>query len=429
MAAEAIIFPVLPDVKNDDLLSLNAFQSVLRDISAVGYDDSAFRRCMLVLAAFEAATDKLLETLVRESPNGKGNAEWLPGVIQTVKTQWDTSPLWKWCLFARTTIFQEISEQMFRVLMRTGCATSEALNAPDCEQNYSAPLFALLGNYRAAVSAICLLLSQPNIRVELPRCNSKTGRQCGVIRVNFEDKSLLAGLLDPFKIPALEKMLKERFANALIAEEYEYCTRGAFDGEDGYPVTLLNPLSMPVFSTTRALVDSLDNYFGWMAEWLPSKRLNDSANTRDNRPAVQNALFHGMPKLLKTLLARVPDCDLHVKDRYGKTAMTLVQTGEYDSQRIPAELIEEFRSKYQTFGPHYKSDVTTLAMETLMKRKGVPLELVSLLFQYADLRIPAVASIEAIRQVKHKHHDDSEEDDTESGEDEDTVTTTSAAAK
>ncbi len=397
-----------PSLQRIQQLMLDApFQLTTEDTVSC---DQWFARCRRVVAAFESASDSTIEELMQCTPHGTGSAKWLVAVDSAI-----APPLWLWGWLADLVSQCNrldgdpmlLVERLFRVLMRTGCATSASLN----ERSGVGPSQTVLQyvlQFRVAFRYYLpaqLVLNEPNLCATLPRCqcvvNVDTGKLCGAL-VNTSKPALttlgLAARIS-HSSPTFDLVVK-RFGSELIAEEYAYAEFGACNGKHKGPrderstVKLENPLFICAHINDRNGM--------WLAAHLPSKRLNElSDDHRGSYTPLCHALCNNMPLTARAILARVPDHDLHAlmpchyhDDPYtcalhSGQPITITDVVDCKNHCIPEDLIEEVRTKAKVFGPNYHASAADLVAQLLgFQQQGrvlLPRELLRVVLEYSEL--------------------------------------------
>ncbi len=389
-------------------------RSLIRPCSLWG-DGAWTRQLEETVIAFETLSSEAVKELVESSPGGKGNSEWHPELgMEKPDGNGATSPLWRlFELSSRLPIFNRLIERVFSMLMHTGCATTEALNMRGC----SVPISLLWAALLCALpptqcNLVRLLLSQVNTKVTFPRCQCivKHGTQlrCGSIAVpdfflKLASAPHLARIGRSFPLTRsfttlgcivgsrvssdTWNLLTTRFGADLITEEYAYANFGAcYGNHDGTPGFFNTTMAFPfqVYfdrPSSGQVID--DEVCSWMAERLPIKRMNGKLTIRTDKVVSEllYAMSQGLLKTARALLARVPDYD-------PRNLYTDDSTQPDFPKNIPSELMEEFNEKKKLFSRDYHAHASA-AVSAALQRKTFPNELSRLVFEYAELIIPA----------------------------------------
>ncbi len=380
--------------------------------------------CDSMLKPFETASDEAISRLVKSTPDGTGNADWLGEMKDAYAMNSSSSPLMTWVGLTEDLKHDDLVrsmsliERIFRVLIRTGCATSTALNMTvKAESGVAYPvLHVALLSVAEYSTAVKLLLAEPNIRVTLPRCRCvvdvNTGKRCNALASerSFPHTTLSCAARAREDSHVFE-LVKRRFGTQLITEEYTYAEFGACNGthegprDEGSTVTLDNPLHSVYLGIDERGNPGDDEVGNWLAERLPSTRLNRlSAYPRDPTP-LYLAMKNGMLRTTEALLSRVPDCNLHLKFRPDSnhlitTIAEMVNSDRFEFPRVPESMIADLRAKAKTFGPNYHTSAAALVVQILggARLQVMPRELLRLVLQYTELPQPdgwALASTQA----------------------------------
>ncbi len=401
-----------PMTTSEEPLSLEAFQLMLLDADEnklqLEPDEHWMHRCDSMLKMFEAASDECIAQLMKSTPGRTGNANWIGRAkhmaVSTKIERRNASPLCTWSGLiiglehSHLAGSMSLIERVFRVLMRTGCATSDVLNARGTSLLNNPLTYALcLGAVHPTGAR--LLLAQPNICVTLPRCRCvvdvNTGKLCNaLVSTPSDPHTTLFYVANTRGDARTIELVTRRFGADLIAEEYAYAEFGACNGNHEGPrdqkssMTLRNPL----FACEHSIHD--DGFGCWLAQRLPSSRLNElfeRARGVTTTP-LYDAVTFGLYRTADALLSRAPDCDLHTQFQpnsmdHPTTIVDLASSNRFKFDGSLRFLFEDICTAARVFGPRYHASASTLVAQILSggPLRIMPRELLRLVLQYSAL--------------------------------------------